>query len=362
MSTRSPAFSSTAPLCPLLRSVVVSPPILGSTPTGARARLLPHQLTIAGTHTISICNPPIGQTTCTPDSTGGPFNAQRHCRAARADFHCAQQPAANYGRCSFGWCARPLTADSLDRRTSHLVSAQFNGTPIAVSQPSSRQLGLTMPALPTAGLFPISVTNNLASPSSAVASLAVFPDYGASNPPSASALLPLTGAATPSAIAIDDVFGVAAVAEAGTNKVEFINLNGGNPVLIPSPVPVGTTPTGVAVDTVGVTVGGVPGVHVTAVVNYADRTVELLRTPAPGGPVNPRARSPPSILLHSFRHRRRRLHRLRRRFHIRSASIRLRTLLSSRIPTPTSDSSPTSIRAMQRTLRNACSRASTRLA
>ena len=36
----------------------------------------------------------------------------------------------------------------------------------------------------------------------------------------------------------------------------------------------------------GVTVGGVPGVHVTAVVNYADRTLELLRTPAPGAAPN----------------------------------------------------------------------------
>jgi len=51
---------------PSTQVVVVSPPTAGSTPTGARARLLPAQLQTAGSHTISICNPPIGQSTCQP--------------------------------------------------------------------------------------------------------------------------------------------------------------------------------------------------------------------------------------------------------------------------------------------------------
>jgi len=271
---------------PSSQVVVVSPPVLGSTPTGARARLLPDQLAQAGQHTISICNPPIGQTTCTPDSSGGPFKINVvPVRPALISTSPDSLPQTTNGAPSGG--ALAIDGGFFGSTNSPLVSAQFNGSPIAVQQPSSRQLGLTMPPLPTAGLFPISVTNNLASPSTAVTSLAVFPDYGASNPPTGPTLLTLTGAATPSAIAIDDVLGVAAVTEVGTNKVEFINLNGGNPVLMPSPVSVGTTPTGVAMDTAGVTVNGVPGTHVTAVVNYADRTVELLRTPAPGGTVNP---------------------------------------------------------------------------
>jgi DNA-binding beta-propeller fold protein YncE len=276
-------FDGTA--LPTAQVVVVSPPVLGSTPTGARARLLPAQLASAGTHTISICNPPIGQSTCTPDSSGGPFNitvvAERPALIGTSPDSLSQTPA---GTPSGG--ALTIDGGFFGSANAPLVSAQFNGSPVAVSQPASRQLGLTTPALPTAGLFPISVTNNLATPSTAVTSLAVFPDYGSSNPPSAATLLPLTGTATPSAIAIDDVLGVAAVTEVGTNKVEFINLNGGTPVVMPSPVSVGTTPTGVAMDTQGVTVGGTPGVHVTAVVNYADRTVELLRTPAPGAPIN----------------------------------------------------------------------------
>ncbi|HEX4379105.1 MAG TPA: YncE family protein [Candidatus Acidoferrum sp.] len=276
-------FDGTA--LPSSQVVVISPPVLGSTPNGARARLLPDQLVKGGTHTISICNPPIGQTTCTPDSSGGPFNITVQSeRPALISTSPDSLPQSAPGTPSAG--SLVIDGGFFGSTNFPLVSAQFNGTPLAVSQPSSRQLGLTMPALPTAGLFPISVTNNTASPNTAVTSLAVFPDYNGSNQPSAAALLPLTGTATPSAIAIDDVLGVAAVTEVGTNKVEFINLNGGNPLVMPSPVSVGTTPTGVAMDTVGVTVGGVPGTHVTAVVNYADRTVELLRTPAPGGPIN----------------------------------------------------------------------------
>jgi DNA-binding beta-propeller fold protein YncE len=276
-------FDGTA--LPTSQVVVVSPPTVGATPTGARARLLPAQLTTAGSHTISICNPPIGQTTCTPNSSGGPFKIDiQPERPALISTVPDSLPQTSGGTPSAG--ALTIDGGFFGSTNFPLVSAQFNGTPIAVSQPASRQLALTMPPLPTAGLFPISVTNNGASPATAVTSLAVFPDYGASNPPSAATLLPLTGAATPSAIAIDDVLGVAAVTEAGTNKVEFINLSGGTPALMPSPVPVGTTPTGVAMDTVGVTIGGVPGQHVTAVVNYADRTLELLRTPAPGGTVN----------------------------------------------------------------------------
>jgi DNA-binding beta-propeller fold protein YncE len=276
-------FDGTA--LPSTQVVVVSPPTVGSTPTGARARLLSDQLTKGGTHTISICNPPIGESTCTPDSSGGPFNINIVPeRPALISTSPDSLPQTANGAPSGG--ALTIDGGFFGSTNFPQVSAQFNGNPVAVSQPASRQLTLNMPPLPTAGLFPVSVVNNNASPSTAATSLAVFPDYAATNPPSGATLLPLTGTATPSAIAIDDTLGIAAVAEAGTNKVEFINLTGGNPVVMPSPVAVGTTPTGIAVDTLGVTVGGVPGTHVTAVVNYADRTLEILRTPPPGGPVN----------------------------------------------------------------------------
>ena len=173
-------FDGTA--LPTTQVVVVSPPTLGSTPTGARARLLPAQLTTAGDHTISICNPPIGQTTCTPDSSGGPFKLTvASQRPALISTVPNSLPQTASGAPSGG--ALTIDGGFFGSTNFPLVSAQFNGSPIAVAQPSSRQLSLTMPPLPTAGLFPISVTNNNASPTTAVTSLAVFPDYGASNPP-----------------------------------------------------------------------------------------------------------------------------------------------------------------------------------
>ena len=77
----------------------------------------------------------------------------------------------------------------------------------------------------------------------------------------------------PSAIAIDDVLNIAVVTEAGTNSVEYLNLNGATPSLITGRVPVGNLPTGVSVDDV---------LHIAAVVNYADRSLELLSVPAAG--------------------------------------------------------------------------------
>ncbi len=262
---------------PSAQVLVVSPPTAGATPTGARIRLIPAQLAVAGPHTIGICNPPIGQSTCTPNSSGGPFKltvvSERPTLVSTSPVSLPQTPpAATSGGALFidgGYFGAP---------SSPLVSAQFNGSPIAVAAPLSRQISLTMPPLPTAGLFPISVTNNNASPTTAVTNVAVFPDFGNSVNAAVSntiALQPGSGGATatPSAIAIDDVLDVAVVAEAGTNSVEYVNLNGGAQALIPGRISVGNVPTGVSVDN---------ALHVAAVINYVDRSMSLLSIPAPG--------------------------------------------------------------------------------
>jgi DNA-binding beta-propeller fold protein YncE len=265
---------------PLLSSqvLVISPPTAGATPTGVRIRLTANQLNTAGPHTIGICNPPIGQTQCTPKSTGGPFTLTvvpvRPTLVATSPDSQPQSPA---GATSGG--AINLDGGYFGSAGAPQVSVLFNGnSPISFSAPASRQIAITLPVLPQAGLFPISVTNNNASPPTAVTNVAVFPDF--TNLPSTTvghlALAPGAGgtAATPSAIAIDDVLNVAVVAEAGTNSVEYLNLNAGAPTLITGRVPVGNVPTGVAVDNV---------LHVAAVVNYVDRTLELLTIPAAGG-------------------------------------------------------------------------------
>jgi DNA-binding beta-propeller fold protein YncE len=257
--------------------LVISPPKAGSTPTGARIRLLANQLTTPGPHTIGICNPPIGQTQCTPASGGGPFTlnvvTERPTLVATSPDSLPQTaPAAPSGgslNIDGGYFGSP---------NSPQTSVTFNGSPIVFSAPASRQISLQMPALPTAGLFPITVTNNNASPTSASTNVAVFPDFSALNGGSVTRLALPAGAGgaavTPSAIAIDDVLHVAVVAEAGTNSVEYLALGPTGPTLIPGRVPVGNVPTGVSVDNV---------LHIAAVVNYSDRTLELLSIPAPGG-------------------------------------------------------------------------------
>jgi DNA-binding beta-propeller fold protein YncE len=265
---------------PSSQVLVVSPPVAGSTPTGARARLLPAQLATAGTHVIGICNPPIGQSTCSPNSSGGPFNITV---AAQRPVVVSSQPNSLPQTAAAAPSGGALTIDGgyFGSPNAPLVSVLFGGNHINIAEPTSRQLSLTMPALPTPGLYPISVTNNSASPTTAVTNVAVFPDYGpggVNTPAGVTNLISLAAGsggatATPSAIAIDDVLEVAVVAEAGTNSVEYINLNSGNPTLISGRVPVGNVPTGVAVDDV---------LHIAAVVNYVDRTVELLSIPAPG--------------------------------------------------------------------------------
>jgi DNA-binding beta-propeller fold protein YncE len=262
---------------PSSQVLVVSPPVAGSTPTGARLRLTSAQLAVAGAHTIGICNPPIGQSTCAPNSSGGPFTItvvpERPTLVSTAPTSLPQTPPA-------ATSGGALTIDGgyFGSQNSPLVSAQFNGAPIAVAAPASRQISLTMPPLPTAGLFPISVINNKATPTTAVTNIAVFPDFGNSVIAAITntiALAPGSGGATatPSAIAIDDVLDVAIVAEAGTNSVEYINLNGGTQTLFPGRIPVGNAPTGVSVDSI---------LHIAAVINYADRSMTLLSVPASG--------------------------------------------------------------------------------
>ena len=263
---------------PSSQVLVVSPPVAGSNPSGARARLLPAQLAKAGPHVIGICNPPIGQSTCTPNSTGGPFTINVVSeRPSLVSTQPDSQPQTAVAAPSGG--ALTIDGGYFGSANAPLVSAQFNGNPIVVTEPTSRQLSITLPPLPTAGLFPVSVINNNASPSTAVTNIAVFPDYGNTNPvPPVTNVIALATGSVPSAISIDDVLNTAVVTEAGTNSVEYLNLNGATPSLITGRVPVGNLPTGVSVDDV---------LHIAAVVNYADRSLELLSIPAAGQTPSP---------------------------------------------------------------------------
>ncbi|HEY6386601.1 MAG TPA: hypothetical protein VIX91_13055 [Candidatus Acidoferrum sp.] len=105
-----------------------------------------------------------------------------------------------------------------------------------------------------------------------VTDLAVFPNYAANPPVLASG--PVAAGTNPSAIGIDQTLGVVAVAETGSNAVQFYSIGTGTLTPIGGPVAVGKLPTGLSVN---------PTNHTVAVVNYQDQSVTVL--PIPGAPV-----------------------------------------------------------------------------
>jgi DNA-binding beta-propeller fold protein YncE len=160
---------------------------------------------------------------------------------------------------------------------SPIVTASFSGGSLGVPTHSSRQLAVSLSAGSLAGLFPVSVKNNSASPSTATTNVAVQPDL-AGSPGKVSAPLPLSGMA-PSAIAVDSTLALAVVTEQASNSVQIVNIVPGNLPPLP-PLTLGarvTTninkPTGVAIDDQLAT-------HVAAVVNSGDSTLTILQIPS----------------------------------------------------------------------------------
>ena len=112
------------------------------------------------------------------------------------------------------------------------------------SQLASRQMSVALPdgALSVPGLYPLTVQNPGVSAIAAV-NIAVTPATipSAGTPTSIS----LGSGTQPSAIAMDLADGLAVVAEPGTNSVALVNLSTSQ---VSQTIPVGTDPTGVAVD------------------------------------------------------------------------------------------------------------------
>jgi DNA-binding beta-propeller fold protein YncE len=120
------------------------------------------------------------------------------------------------------------------------------------------------------GLYPLTVSRiPPLTNSSAVTTVAVFPNY-AGGPPTPTAAI--AAGNNPSAIDIDPTLGVVVVAETSSNAVAFFNI--GNGTLTPAEtVGVGQLPTGVSVNRTN---------HSVAVVNYGSQSVSIL--PLPGAP------------------------------------------------------------------------------
>src|SRR6266446_4293656 len=150
---------------------------------------------------------------------------------------------------------------------SRFLAANFSGSAIASVSPGLYPLSVsrTTPPLPT--------PNN-----SAVTNLAVFPNYSGGPPATPTAAAAIAAGTNPSAIDVDPVLGIVAVAETGSNAVQFYTIGSGTLSPLGAPVAVGQVPSGISVNRTN---------HSVAVVNYGSQSVSILPIPGAPNPVTP---------------------------------------------------------------------------
>lgn len=298
----------------------------GPVSTGARLRLTAAQLAVPGTYSVTITPSVVGN-----DGKPNPGSFSFSVVPVRPAL-----VASNPGNIEEGAANQKISTDGgyYGPSAAPFVEFDFNGTALALPTPPAntdprRLIGQLTSTGNLTGLVPLSITNeaDATTPKTVYSNVAVLPDYAnISNMPAlpydtsgnvfkpctteagkpacvtdsngntafqlcSSCALPTPlnlGANTmPSAIAVDPILGYAAVTEAGTNMVQFINLNTATPTLagaFPTGSPAaGNLPTGVAIDRAGCTKGSA-GVCTTsqaiaAVVNYQAQTLAILTVP-----------------------------------------------------------------------------------
>jgi DNA-binding beta-propeller fold protein YncE len=155
---------------------------------------------------------------------------------------------------------------------SSLVTIAFEGanSTSGSSNLSARQLSVTAQNISSfPGLYQLSVAGvNRA----AVSNVSVFPDYGAGAGTDQPMIVATTAAGSvPSAIAIDTLLGIAVVAQAGANTVQFYTIGTGTLTPLGAAIAVGHTPTGVSIN---------EATHQAVVVNYGDKSLSVLQIPS----------------------------------------------------------------------------------
>lgn len=278
-------FGATA-IAPSQVKVIFSPGSSASS-IGARVRLTAEQLAVAGSFQVNITSTnPASPVTKVP---GGNFTVTivpEHPAVVASNPDSLPEdsqvlPAGPSMTIDGGFYGPP---DAL------VVSAHFNGGTLPiVTDPNSpnvstpRRLNVTLPNLNgLSGLYPVSVTNNNATPPTAYTNIAVVPDYATTNKPDATpTLIALPAGAAPSAIALDSVLGVAVVAETGTSAIQFVDVHTGTPALLGSPIPTGSIPLSTAPGSLPTGVAVDESLHIVAVVNYADRSLWIFQIPVP---------------------------------------------------------------------------------
>jgi DNA-binding beta-propeller fold protein YncE len=245
------------------------------TSSGAKIRLTPTQLTQPGTYKVALTDP-------VQPVTGGPFSFQA----------VAVQPAVTSlapQSVPEGALSNNLSltvnggyfAGGGNPATSPFATVTYQGNALTIDQTRSNARHLAAnfsgesSGLP--GLYPLSVVNNnisLPAAKNGVTNVSVFPDYEGIDPASFAGSGSIATGKTPSAMAIDSTLGVAVVAEAGANAVQFYTIGVGTLSPLGSAVAVGNTPTDIAVDETR---------HRAIVVNFGSKTLTVLQIPTPPG-------------------------------------------------------------------------------
>ncbi|MGB7284922.1 MAG: hypothetical protein WBE13_21860 [Candidatus Acidiferrum sp.] len=248
--------------------------------TGARVRLFAYNLATTGPVTISVTDPAEPVTT----TAGGVFT-YNVLPVRPTTLSSAPNDILQGGTLS-GNLALTLDGGYFGEG-GQLANVLFQGNTIpgttnGSGQPLSgpKQLQVQFPSGPVntglPGLYSLYTTRTTtplpSEDNPAETDLAVFPNYG-SNPPVLVNTVPVTGL-NPSAVDIDPTLGVIAVAETGSNAVQFYSIGTGTLTPLGGPVAVGKVPTGLSVNRTN---------HTVAVVCYQDQTVWVL--PIPGAPV-----------------------------------------------------------------------------
>jgi DNA-binding beta-propeller fold protein YncE len=232
----------------------------------ARLRLNSTQLSAAGTHVVAVV-----------DQQGNSQNENLQIVDVRPALVGSRTDTFQLSTTALGTIG--LDGGFFGAPGNPIVSAFFNGAVRSSPVPTSRQLQISLNPgdLSTAGLFPASVTNSGATPSTAVVNFAVQPDLVGS-PATIKATLALPDANSvaspvPSAVAVDSTAGFAVVTEQASNSVQILSLAGGVPTLGTQVASGFNQPTGVAIDDQLST-------HLAAVVNSGNSTLTIMQIPS----------------------------------------------------------------------------------
>jgi len=260
--------------------------------TGVRLRLNVGNLSVADTYTVKIFDP----AACVDSSKnpiacpGGPFSFSvvpvRPTSVASIPDSVLQNPPLQNSQSLL------IDGGYFGPSGSLANAVGFAGNTLVPdpTSSSSRRLNLALPSsdlnsvLP--GLYPLAVTRTsppTPSPNNpSVTSMAIFPDYSV-NPPTVTSTVNPAGN-NPSATDIDTSLGILAVAETGSNQVEFFTI--GKNSLASLGTHSVTSPTGLSINQTN---------HTVAVVDYQDQSVVVF--PLPGQTGDPTITYPVTISL-----------------------------------------------------------------